>query len=238
MLSMVNDLFSVNDDNFIGAFLYGSQNYGLATEDSDIDVIAIVNTAKKPSKELKMPNGKVKIYTIEHFLSRLRHGDLECYEALCTKYRDVNQSYETLFDGFAKELFTCLNYDIIRRSLAKKLDEHLSHVLWILRRNDPSRYNKKRLYWAIRVYNQLQRISNGENFETSLVYKPYNEYDLTKIKSITNYLTQKELSQIIKEMTTYKNTLPVYTKTITTAEERCMVSFYDNITKLGVDCEQ
>jgi hypothetical protein len=51
-------------------------------------------------------------------------------------------------------------------------------------------------------------------------------------------LTQKELSQIIKEMTTYKNTLPVFLNAITTAEERCMVRFYDNITKLGVDCEQ
>ena len=236
MLSMVKDLFNCNDSEFIGAFLYGSQNYGLATEESDVDIIVILKTASADRQELKTHNGRIKIYTIKHFLACLTAGDLECYEILCTKHRIVNHIYEQLFDSFIEELLSCLNYSRIKRSLCKKLDEHLAHALWILRRNDPARYNKKRLYWAIRVHNQLKRIDAGDCFKDSLVYQPYDDCDLIKIKTITNYLTQKELSQIIKDIHIYKDTVHTISCALTPEEQRCMTSFYNNITKLGVDC--
>ena len=53
-------------DNVLGVFLYGSQNYGLATEESDVDTKAIlipilwdIAANKQPvSKELHMENGE------------------------------------------------------------------------------------------------------------------------------------------------------------------------------------
>jgi hypothetical protein len=172
----------IEDDNFIGIFLYGSQNYGLDYEGSDIDSILIVKSADRPKQELTVSTGKVKIYTLKYFIYRLKQGDLECYEILYTKYRILSSVYEKPFIKFIKEFSDCINYERVKRSLAIKLDEHLCHVLWLLTNPEKANYNKKRLYWAIRVCNQLQRIIEGEDYKSSLVYRPLYDCNLMDIK--------------------------------------------------------
>jgi hypothetical protein len=88
------------DNNFIGDFTYGSQNYGLDYEKSDQDTITLVREAEKPRQEIITSVGKTKIYTLKYFISRLKKGDLECYEILFTKFRNVNPIYENIFDNF------------------------------------------------------------------------------------------------------------------------------------------
>lgn len=232
MQSMVNEILEtlkITNENFIGTFLYGSQNYGLDYEGSDIDTITIILESEKAKQELTLKNGKAKIYTLKYFLYRLKQGDLECYEIMYTKHNIINSIYANEFSRFVQEFSKCMNYERIKNSLYKKLDEHLSHVLWVLYNPEKARYNKKRLYWALRVQNQLQRISDGEDFKSSLVYNQTLDYDLRKIKTITNHLSIKDFNIIYKDLIKSLNSLPRFSKDVLDIEEKCLSNFYANI---------
>lgn len=231
-LSQVKQDLTISDDNFIGIFLYGSQNYGLDYKESDTDSILIVYSADKSKQELSTPTGKVKVYTLKYFIYRLKQGDLECYEILYTKYKIFNPVYEDVFINFINEFSNYMHYERIKYSLYVKLDEHLCHVLWMMVNKEKARYNKKRLYWAIRVCNQLQRINSGENFESSLIYKDLLGCDLIQIKTITNYLSIKDFNIIYKYLVSFINSQPHYSKEILEEEEKCFSIFYKNITEI------
>ena len=95
-----------------------------------------------------------------------------------------------------------------------------------------ARYNKKRLYWAIRVCNQLQRINDGESFESSLVYRDLIGYDLIQIKTVTNYLSIKDFSTIYKSLIEFIRSQCRYSKDVLDAEEKCFSNLYASITEL------
>ena len=118
-----------NAENYLGIFLYGSQNYGLDYEGSDLDMIAIVLAASKPRYNVATPTGKMKVYTLKYFLHRLQLGDLECYEILYTPYRLVNPTHSTAWEAFVEDISNTICYSRIQYSLLKKLDEHINHIL-------------------------------------------------------------------------------------------------------------
>lgn len=231
-LSQVKQDLTISDNNFIGIFLYGSQNYGLDYKESDTDSILIVHSADKSKQELSTPTGKIKVYTLRYFIYRLKQGDLECYEILYTKHKILNPVYEDFFMDFTKEFSECMNYQRIKNSLVNKLDEHLCHVLWMMINKENARYNKKRLYWAIRVCNQLQRINDGESFQSSLIYRDLIGYDLMQIKTATNYLSIKDFSTIYRSLIEFIRSQRRYSKDVLDAEEKCFSNLYANITEL------
>ena len=228
-IEQAKQTLQINNNNFIGIFLYGSQNYGLDYEKSDTDSILLVQSANKPKQELQTLTGKIKIYTLKYFIYRLKQGDLECYEILYSKYKRINPIYEEPLINFIKEFSDCMSYERIKSSLVMKLDEHLCHVLWLLTNKAKARYNKKRLYWAIRVWNQLERINNGEDFKSSLVYYPLWDYDLIKIKTITNYLSLKEFHDIYRYLVQSLRSLPYYSTKVLDEEEICLSKFYTSM---------
>ena len=232
MLSTAKKYLNIADNNFIGVFLYGSQNYRLNTEDSDVDTIAIVLNSNQPKQEVTLPNGKMKVYTLKYFIDCLKRGDLECHEILYTKYRCINPIYENQLNTFIKDFSKCMSYDRIKHALHCKLDEHLCHVLWIIRNDDGVRYNKKRLYWAIRVCNQLKRINAGESFESSLVYQSDLSHDLVKIKMETDYLSLRDFNIIYKYLIEYLQASPRYLKVVSDKEEKCLSNFYTSVTSM------
>ena len=230
---MVKEKLEINDDTFIGTFVYGSQNYGLNDNDSDTDTITIVLNAKKSNQEILFNFGKAKVYTFQYFIQRLRCGDLECYEILYTTYKVVNSKYKDFVTDFIDQFSSCMSYERIKNSLSNKLEEHLNHVLWIFRNEDGSRYNKKRLYWSIRVYNQLKRINEGESFKDSLVYvqSSENNFDLQNIKKKSNHLSNKQFSEIYKYLANFAISLPRYCKEVLEEEEN-LFKYYISLSKL------
>lgn len=229
---LVKQELNITDNNFIGIFLYGSQNYQLDYEESDTDSICIVYSADKSKQELQTSTGNVKVYTLKYFIHRLKQGDLECCEILYTKYKIINSIYEDCFVNFVKDFSVCMSYERIKFSLFNKLDEHLSCVFWIVFKKDNARYNKKRLYWAIRVCNQWERINNGENFESSLIYRDLLGCDLMKIKTITNHLSIKEVSAIYKHLVDFIRSQHRGSKDVLDEEEKYLSWLYENITEL------
>lgn len=232
MLSSVKPFIDTAGRNFIGAFLYGSQNYGLDHAGSDVDAIAILRTAPQPKQEVITDSGKLKLYNLRYFIHRLRQGDLECYEILYTRYRIVNPLYEIVLTRFTETFSSCMSYERIRRALYRKLDEHLCHVLWMIHNDDGGRYNKKRLYWAMRVCDQLRRIDAGESFASSLIHRDGAGHDLVKVKTVTDHLSLKEFNAVYKDLCEYMRSGQSLFPGVSEKEEACLQDFYAAVTAI------
>ena len=229
MQSMVERAVGTIDNNLIGAFLYGSQNYGLDYDGSDIDVIVLVREGDKPKKEIKTKTGEIKIYTLKYFLYLLQKGDMECYEILYTKHRFINPDYREEVAKFISNFSAVLNIERIKYALYLKLDEHLSSIMWIKFNRGNARYNKKRLYWALRVKNQLSRLAGGERLETSFLYDIEDRENLIQIKTVENFLSLKELGQKIRGLRDFLKTCAPRSVTINDKEQKCLSEFYNDL---------
>lgn len=214
---------------YIGIFLYGSQNYGLDYESSDVDTIVLIRAADRPKQILTFESGKAKVYTLKYFLHRLALGDLECYEILYTQYNSLNPIYENEWSKFVANVSLSLCNPRLQHSLRKKLSEHLNQVLWLQTNPDNAYYNKKRLYWAMRVMEQLERM-DVEPFPQTLLYRGDGEYDLLKIKTITNHLSPKQLNDIYKRLRQALTTSREYVTYPTEEELQVFSWFYQAIT--------
>lgn len=232
MYSLVKDLYDINEPNFIGAFLYGSQNYGLDTEESDKDIIILIKDNDKSHRQIKKSSGVIKIYTLKYFLFQLEKGDMECYEILYTPHRIMNKLYEEIFDNFVNSFTKVLNMDRIKWALGKKLFEHLSNIAWIPFNKDDAKYHKKRAYWSYRVYDQLMRILNGEPLQNTFIYSESQKDKLIKIKTITNYLSSTELNNDIQKMSSIFSILPKHSIQLDEIENNCLSQFCDEINLL------
>lgn len=229
-LKEIKSSFTIdNSANFIGLFLFGSQNYHLSTEESDIDCILLLKDSTGFPKEAVTKYGKIKIYSLKKFIKLLSCGVPQAYEILYTKYRIVNSLYEAALQNFISNLSDSLDYEKIKAQLYKKLEEHFYYILWIINKKTNQRYNKKRLYWAIQVYNQLTRIEAGEDFASSLIYKDNLGLNLMKIKTETNFLSVNELNKIYKLLATYLQNKPQLAIEVTPEEEQYFSWLYSSI---------
>lgn len=232
MYSLAKCILQEINENFIGIFLYGSQNYGLDDQNSDKDAILLVRNFSQETKKIKVQQGIVKIYTLKRFLSQIKKGDLECYEILYTQHCFINPQYVEIFNNFVQEFSQCVNMDRIKRSLSLKLREHLMGIMWIPSNQNGSKYHKKRVYQSYRVSEQLKRIINGETLRDTFIYPKQGREKLLKIKSIINYLSLGELNEEIQRMYNQLKNLPKYDINLTTAEIKCLSSFYSAINSI------
>lgn len=89
------------DYNVFGVFLYGSQNYGLSTQYSDVDAVAIVFPTyrnlifkeKDIYKEVTGGNGNFHYQDVRDFFNQLRKGNPNAIEILTTDYYIINPDY-------------------------------------------------------------------------------------------------------------------------------------------------
>lgn len=226
MLTSVAKFIDINNTNFIGLFLYGSQNYGLSTLDSDIDVIMIVYSYPSNSAELFTKQGKMIVYTFEYFIDLLKNGDDVCYQALFSDYKLLNPTYEKCFLSFIERFSACMNYDRIKWSLKNVLQEHIDKLKLPYPIDSKCRYNKRRLYRAMQIHNQLARVCAGESYKSSIVYDNSTDYNIIKIKTIDNYLSIKEFNILLNSLLKYLDSLPTYDRIVTNKEEICFNKFY------------
>ena len=90
------------DTEFVALFLYGSQNYGIATEESDVDTKLIVLPSlddmvfNRPpmSKTLSLPNGEqCDVKDIRLMFDNYRKQNINYLETLFTPHRILNGNY-------------------------------------------------------------------------------------------------------------------------------------------------
>ena len=90
------------EHQILGIFLYGSQNYNIATENSDVDTKAIIvpnlyNLAIKPVKThtIELENGEhCEVMDIMHLVANFRKQNINFVEVLFTDYYWINPLYE------------------------------------------------------------------------------------------------------------------------------------------------
>lgn len=107
------------EDQIIGVFLYGSQNYGLATENSDVDTkVIIIPTiedlcAKKAGfvKAYEYNNEKVVVMDIIHLVENFKKQNINYLEILFTAYSWINPKNEWLWKQFLLIKDHIVSYD-------------------------------------------------------------------------------------------------------------------------------
>lgn len=104
----------------LGIFLYGSQNYNIATEKSDVDTKAIIiptveQLAFKPVRTETIEfndGGHCEIMSITHWVENLKRQNVNFIETLFTQYNWINPFYFDMWKNtFLKKRKDIANYD-------------------------------------------------------------------------------------------------------------------------------
>ena len=90
--------YVLNENQVFGVFLVGSQNYGLATSDSDVDTRVIIlpsvneiaTNAKPVSKQVIFEDEHLTLTDFRLWFKQLRKGDPSIVETLFTDYFIIN----------------------------------------------------------------------------------------------------------------------------------------------------
>lgn len=196
------------DEKYVfGVFLIGSQNYGLATSNSDIDTKAIVfptlydlSTNQKPmSKEVHLDNEEHIIMTdFRLWMEQLRKGNPNVIETLFTEYFVINPMYQEVWEQLI----------LIREEIARidiKATCHASKGLYLNKQKYCFRetadtqelfaefgYNPKALMGMLRAAMFLTKYISKENFPMTEVLRvdEYRDY-LLEVKSGKKYCLEE-----------------------------------------------
>jgi hypothetical protein len=150
----------------VGIFAFGSYNYGVETEKSDIDVKLICKEINEDCQEFffrQEPEGQIMIYSLDDFVEAMATNMPEWYEVLYTdlyfvplKYRALWKQIWALRDSFFQETKDRLVLVTIK-DLAQQM------FTLAIREEDAPRENK-RLSHILRFQNLITRLQNGESY--------------------------------------------------------------------------
>ena len=147
-------------ENILGIFLYGSQNYGFADNNSDIDSIIIFLPSFEDfclksiviSEELKYEgNENINIKDIRLIREMFMKQNINFLEILYTEYFILNPKYEFLFNKY----FIDSREDISHYDINKTLKSICGQAIHTLNKNPIDKkniYNAKRLYYFLKQY--------------------------------------------------------------------------------------
>lgn len=143
-------------DKILGIFLYGSQNYNIATENSDVDSVAIIIPSieevilKAPvSKELHFDNGEhCVIKDIREIIKMWKKQNINFLEILFTDYFLINPEYTSYWNNFLSIRDRIVYYDVDKT--IKSISGQAKHTYF----QDPT--DKKKVANALRMFHFLK----------------------------------------------------------------------------------
>ena len=141
----------------LGVFVYGSQNYGIATENSDVDTKAILVPTfedlvlRKPiSRELHLKNEEhCEVKDIREMVKMFTKQNMNFIEILFTKYYWINPKYKEFWDKY----FICYNQEIAYMYPRYTILSTCGQAIHTLRQNP---LDGKKFANGIRLYQFLQ----------------------------------------------------------------------------------
>lgn len=179
-----------NEKQILGIFLYGSQNYMLDTEESDVDTIAIILPTErelyfeKPvTKEIHLDNGEhIVMKDIREYIRMLKKQNLNFLEILFTKYSWINPKYKPTWDCFVIHKERLARYDNKKaiKSAIGQIENTLKQAAETI---DNEKYSK-----ALKMYFFLQKFSHRLLFPYEKIIIPSE----MERQAILNYKTGKE----------------------------------------------
>ena len=190
----INALSLIEGYEFFGAFLYGSQNYNLDTENSDIDLVILyiptaeklVNLAPPLSKEetLTQTNEKNVLKDIRLFIKELLKGSPSALKILYTDNFLINSKYLDLWEGLKD-----YSFGFLQRKMNSFLKAELGIMYNVLKTTKTGIFSPKS---AKRIWHSAYIICN------TLTFKNYNPYVYDSLredffKSLENFNSKKHL---------------------------------------------
>ena len=172
------------EDRIVGIFLQGSQNYGLATDESDIDSKLIVLPtfedicfARKPvsTTHICENDEHIDFKDIRLMFQTFRKQNLNFIEILFTEYRIINPIYEHLWMMIDEEREAIARYNVVKCLLT--MSGIASEKYHAMEHHYPSRmhmiekfgYDPKQLHHLLRIQEFLFRYIEGEPFADCLI---------------------------------------------------------------------
>lgn len=161
-------LIDYSNYKFLGIFLYGSQNYGLATEESDVDSIAIVIPTiediilRRPvCKEIIFENGEhCNIKDIREVVKEWKKQSLQSLEILFTDYFIIRPEYVSYWNNFLNIRNDIAHYDVERTFKSISGQAKQTYL------RNPE--DKKQIANACRLYYFLRSYLMGCSYKTCL----------------------------------------------------------------------
>ena len=240
--------------NVVGVFLYGSQNYELDYEKSDVDTKAIVLPSlsdiilnRQPvSTTVDIGEGCLcDVKDIRKMFECFKKQNINFIELLFTDYYVLNIKYE---DEYIKMFW---NAEIIARynnyaslncmsGMALEKYNALTHPYPSIKdKIDKYGYDNKQLHHILRIKDFIQRYASGEIYESILI--PTNKDELLRVKTDYIYSLEdakklaKETCDFIKIFKDeYMNQNDVF---INREAEKIMQDILTNIITFSIKCE-
>jgi predicted nucleotidyltransferase len=170
-----------NKDRILGIFLYGSQNYGLDTEKSDVDSILILLPSFEDllfnktwySKELYFENEHIVVKDIRCYREELLKQNLNYLETLLGDYYILNNKYEELFKlHFFNNKNLIGNYNNIK--MKKAVAGQLYNILKQAKTANTLKKENKKLANCFRLRMTIEKIGCITNLEDILKLSDFN----------------------------------------------------------------
>jgi predicted nucleotidyltransferase len=157
------------EDNLLGIFLYGSQNYGISTETSDVDTKAIIIPTfedlclRAPvSKELHYDDGShCEVKDIRELVKMFKGQNINFLEIMYTDYCLINPKYNRLW----KELIVNNREKIAGMDRRKAIMSMTGQAIHTLKQDNK---NGKKFANALRLHYFLATYLTGESYGNCL----------------------------------------------------------------------
>lgn len=205
------------EDQLLGVFLYGSQNYGLRTENSDVDTKAILIPTvqdlvlgKPVSREIQLENGEhCVVKDLRELIRMFEKQGIDPLEILFTDYCLINQKYNHIWK----------KYFVDNAELIAHMDEHrailssCNQAINYLKRN---KTNGKNFANGLRLYRFLEKYLAGVNYSEAI---NVSLGDTELAKKLINYkrgliiVDEKETDKLIDKFSHLLETADNYNKT-------------------------
>jgi len=162
----------------LGTFLYGSQNYGIDTPDSDIDTISLCVPSyedflmgeKVQNATFKMTDGSLAtIKDFRTFITKiLNGGDVSSLEILFTDYCVLSPHFSPYWEQLKanREAIAKINFSRILRSFK---GQAVSYAKKFKEKPEPDlKYNRKALAHVYRITASISALLNGKLYMEAL----------------------------------------------------------------------
>lgn len=162
--------YGIPEERILGVFLYGSQNYGCALPDSDVDTKAIfipsleeaVLSKQMTNHEIHFANGEhCEVMDIRHLIDNFKKQNINFVEVLYTEYCYVNPKYEQIWrEYFIDNREKISHYDISKTVMS--ISGQAIRTLKQDKEDGKKIGNGKRLYYFLSYY------LNGHSYKECL----------------------------------------------------------------------
>lgn len=184
------------EDRIVGIFLQGSQNYGLATPQSDVDTKLIVTPTfkdiamnRKPvsTTHIRANEEHIDFKDIRLYIQTFRKQNLNFLEILYTDFAIVNSIYEKQWNRLVESREAITHFNPYRSVQSMKgialekyhaMEHEYPSKIEVLKKYG---YDPKQLHHLVRVEDYLGRYINGESYESCLDPGPMKQ-ELIEIK--------------------------------------------------------